>query len=225
MDTNTNTINDLNNEISDLKCHIDNLYKLLICHDSSMLKHLDSKQQTDELCKLAITKDYKSLQYVINQTEELCKLAINQNIQAFAYINDKCKTYNLCKLVVQIDGLMLKHIIKPSYDLCEIAVKNNGLALEFVPENILTINLCKTAVFNRPLSLKYVPESMQTDELCDVAIQIDAFAILCVKDPTDEQYFEAIKRNMDVLPYIKNISYNLECMIMSLKFKKLFFNH
>jgi hypothetical protein len=44
------------------------------------------KDQTEEICKLAVQQYGYSLQYVKNKTEEICKLAIQQNVKALKYV-------------------------------------------------------------------------------------------------------------------------------------------
>ena len=51
------------------------------------------KNQTEELCKLAVQQSGYSLQFVKNQTEEICKLAVLQNGYGYAlqYVEDHMK--------------------------------------------------------------------------------------------------------------------------------------
>jgi hypothetical protein len=46
------------------------------------------RNQTEEICKLAVQDDGEALQYVHNQTEEICKLAVQQNGDALKYVSD-----------------------------------------------------------------------------------------------------------------------------------------
>ncbi len=49
------------------------------------------KNQTYDLCILAINKEPDSIKYIHNQTEELCIMAININLKCFIHI----KNYNI----------------------------------------------------------------------------------------------------------------------------------
>jgi hypothetical protein len=44
--------------------------------------------QTDEICEIAVTKNWRELRYVINQTPKICNMAVNINILAHQHIKD-----------------------------------------------------------------------------------------------------------------------------------------
>ena len=46
------------------------------------------KEQTEEICKLAVSQSGYALKYVKEQTEEICKLAISQSGYALQYVDE-----------------------------------------------------------------------------------------------------------------------------------------
>jgi hypothetical protein len=46
------------------------------------------KNQTEEICHLAVQQNGYALHYVKNQTEEICKLAVQKYYNAFKYIRN-----------------------------------------------------------------------------------------------------------------------------------------
>jgi hypothetical protein len=59
------------------------------------------KNQTPNLCFLAVKKNGMLLEHVIDQDETLCKYAMMQNSKAFRFV--KNKTPDLCKLVAELE--------------------------------------------------------------------------------------------------------------------------
>ena len=119
-----------------------------------------------------IPKDGEALEYVKNQTPEICELAIQQCGWALKYVKPNLLTYKLCKIAVKQNGWALKHIEQPSdvlsraqiEKLCKLAVKQNGYALEYVKEQ--TNELCILAVQQNGHALGYVKKQFKTDEMC-----------------------------------------------------------
>ena len=54
--------------------------------------HRFVKEQTEEICKLAVQQDGIALQFVKEQTEEICKLAVQQNGHALKYVSTSFQT-------------------------------------------------------------------------------------------------------------------------------------
>ena len=160
------------------------------------------RNQSDEICKLAVKHDYRALEYVINQTDEICKLAVSNHAYALEFVKDqtdeickmalskngyglefiKVQTDELCKLALSKNGRGLQDVINQTYELCKLAVSQNGFALEFVKNQ--TDELCTLAVSQTAHALKYVRN--QTDEICKLAVSQNPFALEYVKVKTDE---------------------------------------
>ena len=135
------------------------------------------KNQTDEICKLAIQIDSCNLCYVENQTEELCKLAIRDHGCALEYIKEQ--TYELCKLAVQQDGYAIKYVKEPSDELCILAVKQNGCALMRIKNQ--TEKICTLAVQQDGYALEFVDEQFKTDKIRILALKQKSWVASCRK--------------------------------------------
>jgi exosome complex RNA-binding protein Rrp4 len=68
------------------------------------------REQTDEICRIAVAQNGYALQHAKEQTDEICKLAVAQN------------------------GCALQFVKEQTEGICEIAVAQNGSALQYVKE-------------------------------------------------------------------------------------------
>jgi len=115
-------------EITDFKDVSDRFWINILCKDHRVLKHI--KNQTDELCEIAIKHSGHAIRHVTNQTDRLCMQAVQQN------------------------GLALQHVKIHTKEIYEAAVKQNGLALQYV--DMQTLQLCRLAVQQNRSALQYV---------------------------------------------------------------------
>ena len=126
------------------------------------------KNQTEEICKLAVEYDghaLSSMYMKIPQTDELCKIAVKKNGLALIHVNSP--TDEIRKLAIQQTGLALVHMYNGQTDeLCELAVQQNGLALQYVRNQ--TDEICRLAVQQNKDALQYVWN--KTEEICELAL-------------------------------------------------------
>ena len=88
-----------------------------------------------------VKKDAFALQYVKNQTPELCLLAVKQNGIVVHYVKEQ--TPEICLLAVQQTGYAIEYIRNQTPELCLLAAKQAGYlyVVEFVQERFKF--LCK----------------------------------------------------------------------------------
>jgi hypothetical protein len=171
--------------------------------------------------------------YLDVQTEQLCKLAVTRYGKALEYVKDEFQTEEICKLAVEENGLALQFVKNKTKNVCNNAVYNNGLSLQFVNEefqtdeickflvgqsyiyddydggryvdDVLDIekNICELAVTKNGLALEYVKK--QTKELCKLAVQQNGLALQFVNEEfqTDEIYILAVQQNGLALKFVK----------------------
>jgi hypothetical protein len=142
---------------------IETQYKNLILQYINKPFILKYIEQTDELCKLALSKCCDGIRYIKNLTEELCIIAINSNCCAFAHIPGDMKTVEICKLAISNGGMMLKYVpdgVKTP-ELCILAVSQNGMSLQYVPIDIRDENICKIAFRQNSKSFIFVPNKIK----------------------------------------------------------------
>jgi hypothetical protein len=142
----------------------------------------------DELCELAVQRNYHVLQYVNNQTEEMCKLAVQLDGSSLEWVKEQ--TEEICKLAVQQWGYSLQFVKEQTKELCKLAVQQYGGALQLVKEQ--TEEICKLAVQQYGGALEHVKE--QTEEICKLAVHQYGPALQYVKDPS-------IKHKLWIDPY------------------------
>lgn len=167
-------------------------------HDYGVLKHI--KNQTNEMCILAVQNDGCALQYINNQSEEICILAVQNNPLALRYVKNQTdeiceqavqkngyslrfvnvQTEKICKLAVQQCGDALQFVKKQTKEICLLAVQQFGGALEYVEEQ--TIQICGIAVQNQGIALKYVNKNFKTIHVCILALQQSHYAEKFIDD-------------------------------------------
>mgnify|MGYP000317113444 CR=1 FL=1 len=114
------------------------------------------------------------IRYVRNQTEELCRVAIEKNPYALSYIRNQ--TEEMCLLAMKKDSMMLEWIKNQTEELCLSAVRRNPDAISVIKNQTKT--LCRIAVEKKPSTLGYIND--QTEELCALAVKFDKAAIFWV---------------------------------------------
>jgi hypothetical protein len=196
--------------------------KTLIEDNSFNIIFIPNEMMLDEICKLAVRRNYYALKYVDNQTEEICKLAVQHNGCALQFVKEQTK--EICKLAVQQDGFSLEFVKEQTDEICKLAVQQNGMALEYVKEQTEEIcksavqrwgrslvfvkyqteEICKLAIRQNGSVLRYVKE--KTEEICKLAVQEDGYALQCVDHQTEEICKLAVRENVKALKYVKDLS-------------------
>ena len=131
------------------------------------------------LVKNAINRSWQSIKLIPDQhkTEELCKLAFSKNSNALFEIPEeiKLKYPKWSEIAVSQEGIALKTVPDQlkTKEICKLAVLNDGRALAYVPNVIKLkhLELNKIAVSQNGMALYFVPIEVRTEELCILALQ------------------------------------------------------
>lgn len=105
-------------------------YKILLQTNGLELNNIEEKDQTLELCEIAVKECGLAIKYVKNQTPELCKLAIEQFPFAIKFIT--VQTEDLCLPALSKSGLTIKNIHNPTEKMYQYAVNKCGYAIEHI---------------------------------------------------------------------------------------------
>eukprot|EP01088_Endostelium_zonatum_P015201 TRINITY_DN3623_c0_g1_i1.p1 TRINITY_DN3623_c0_g1~~TRINITY_DN3623_c0_g1_i1.p1 ORF type:complete len:243 (+),score=71.28 TRINITY_DN3623_c0_g1_i1:80-808(+) len=143
-----------------------------------------------ELCRFALQKDGKALNYVPNKfkTREFFEIAVRNNPMALEYVPYDLRDKNLCKLAVSNCGEALRYCSlhkknnEICIELCMIAVRQDGNVLKEVvsvsedsyPEGIskiLTKDICRAAIVQNMAAWKYVPDRMKDEDLYEIMVR------------------------------------------------------
>lgn len=170
-------------------------------HSGLALKNM--KEQTDEMCLIAVGQDGLALEYVKKQSDEICLSAVRQNGSALEFVENQ--TNKICKAAVKQSGLALKHVKTQTKEICLAAVKSNGMALQFVEKQ--TEEICLAAVTQVGNVLFCVEE--QTEEICLAAVRNDGGCIMYVKNQTEEMCLIAVKESWTNIRYVKEQTDNI----------------
>ena len=66
------------------------------------------KEQTREMCLIAVRKDGRELEYVIEQSEEICLEAVKENCRALEYVKEQ--TEEICIEAVMSSPYALRYV-------------------------------------------------------------------------------------------------------------------
>ena len=114
------------------------------------------KDQTPELCKMAITIEPTAIQFIKYQTHELCILAVSNNGLTLKYIDNK--TYDVCRAAILSDFNALQYISEPSHELCELAISISWKAIRHISREYQEkySDLLEKSCLIKPKSIKYI---------------------------------------------------------------------
>jgi hypothetical protein len=84
---------------------------------------LDAEFQMEGNLKNVIAKYPNQLEYVKNQTRDICQLAVSIDPFAIQHVTDQSE--ELCLLAVQQNGMSLRYILHPTPLICLEAITNN----------------------------------------------------------------------------------------------------
>lgn len=110
-------------------CHNEDYIKMAAKYSPRYIDH--AAFQTEEICDIAIRNDpFHGFKSVINQTDHLCKLALSFEPMIFRFI--KNPTYEHKMLAVQKDGTLIRWMKSPSPELQYAAVQNDPRAYHHI---------------------------------------------------------------------------------------------
>lgn len=173
--------------------------------DGLLLREIPKKQQTKEICLLAIKQNPLALQFASKKclNSEICLEAVKIDGRAFRYIPLQLITKEMCELAVEADPELLNNIpddfVTP--EICMIAIKKNVNTLSYIAQekrfelfnDETEIDLIEKVVACNYGWLVYMPNRVDVRELCIRYMEAD-FSIA--------QYMpEQIKMSDDILDY------------------------
>mgnify|MGYP000450382836 CR=1 FL=1 len=100
------------------------------------------KNQTENICIIAICQNYVALKYVRNQTERICWLAINSNPKTLLYIREQTESYCL----QAVKNNCRAFIISSSIDDRDISLANNNKNIVGFHEKPMTKDFLATVL-------------------------------------------------------------------------------
>lgn len=202
--------------------------------DGLLLKQIAKKDQTPEMCKVAIIQNPKALQYAskICIDAKTCMAAVKKDGNVFCYVPSKFFTKKMCLLAVQANPDLLNNVPEKwrTREICLFAVTKKPETLYYVSHEkryeILSeetpVQLLKSIVEFNIEWLIYMPDCRKGIHICLACIK---------KDFSSSQYLpKEIKQNREILDYQKsqgktyiiNKQYNSETGLFSIKIKVIY---
>jgi hypothetical protein len=153
------------------------------------------------MCLIAILDNGCFLEYVSDQlkTQEICSIAINKNYNSFKYFPEEYKTLEMCLIAINNNGMMLKYVPDQhkTQEICSIAINKNNSSFEYFPEEHKTLEVCLNAVNNNCNMLEFVPDLLKTKDLCKIAYATDKKTIRFIPDTYIDFIHEIIESTED----------------------------
>ena len=110
-----------------------------------------------------------------NQTMDICKIAVKQNPLVLQFVSKKCLDFKFCMSAVKKDCHAFRYVPDQyiTKEMCELAVEGDSQLLNNVPEEFRTLEICMNAIKKEINVLPYVPKEFRTLEICMNAIKED----------------------------------------------------
>jgi hypothetical protein len=103
--------------------------------------------QTHDMCMETINKLDISLHLIKQQTLEMCKLAITRNIRNIAYLNDGLDKDEIYKWAISLfPTKAMKHITNLTQELCILGVTTDSSNLQYIPIEFQSLDLIKMVI-------------------------------------------------------------------------------
>jgi len=177
--------------------------------DGLLLKNIPKKDQTIELCKVAIRQNPIALKFASRKCvdNKICLNAVKKDAEMFRFVPDQLITEKMCKLAVSINADLLNNV--PEYfrtiEICLLAIENNPNTLSYVSNfrryelftEKTSLALIEKVVRCNKSWLTYMPACKKVIELCLRYIG---------QDFTISQFIpESLKNNREILDFQKSI--------------------
>lgn len=182
--------------------------KRLINQDYRNLKNIPESEQSDELIKLAIEKNWRALKHVISPSEEHIRLAVGIDGMALQYLNKSQQNEQLCINAIRrgtaTESQVFNHVkIKTPTILLE-AVKKSCRALDKIKEH--TEELYLAAVKADPLAPTYFTKQLSA-HFYERCVEANGRCLKCFKEDilTYDLALYAVKKDWKLLNLIVEI--------------------
>lgn len=175
--------------------------------DGMLLKKIPKKEQTKEICKVAIKQNPSALQFVSKKCldTKLCLAAVKKDVQAFLHVPSQFVTKKMCELAVGEAPELLNNVPDNFRTpmMCLNAVEKDVKTLSYVSQyqryelfgNDTKIDLIEKIIAYNKKWLEYMPNRPDVRALCINCMEED-FSIA--------RYMpEQIKASDDILNYQK----------------------
>lgn len=156
-----------------------------IKQDGLELKKIPKREQTADICQIAVNQNPLALKYVSVKlrTLAMCSSAVKRSPQAFKYVPETLRNKRIVKMALTRDYKQLKEILplQRTPELCLIAIKADTRAIAYVPEKIrptILQNIDDTSLLTRIIEsdyqwMRYLPDCAASKAICVDVINHD----------------------------------------------------
>lgn len=157
------------------------------------------KDQTDALCRLAISIDPYAIQHVRDQTESMCLWAVQIKGSALQFVRNKTRV--VCETAVNQDPWAIKHVPaeQQTDDLCMCALRRSQRKWQLL-KYLQNPSARIKAVMEFPNLLGNIENP--TDAMIRHGLKACPWKVADLKSPTEADYTVALKANGHVIRVI-----------------------
>jgi len=158
----------------------------------SILKH-----QPEYLSLEIVRRNPMSLEHIRNQTHEMCRIAVSQYPPAIQYVTNK--TDDLIELALKKEGKCLMYILRKEERWCVMAVEQDEksiMHIDYPSEQVAWIALKRD-----PATIIHVTD--QTPEMVDYCLGKNPLLYVHIKQPSNEMLIDCIRREPTVIRYAR----------------------
>lgn len=152
------------------------------------------REQTPELCLVAVQKDGRALRYVRNQTPELCLAAITSRCDAIMYVHEQ--TPELCDLALQGCIDLYKHGITK---LTRQIAANVLIYSKYLDEQ-----LCVLLIKKDPVLVSVIRNP--SEQLSSLAVELNPGVLRQIRLPSLDLCKLAVEKDESLMEVIKQIA-------------------
>jgi hypothetical protein len=173
-----------------------------ISHNGMLLSHI--KNQSLELCQLAVMQNYKSFHHAKFRDVEMCEHVVSKDANIIKNIEVEYMTENVCKAAVTQLHTILKFIPneKQTLEICQIAFDGNFRSFQYC--YFKTDQMIRDALSKNGMLLEFVPKEKQTLEYCQIAMKRNPPSIQFAEFQNDDIVLHVIQKNGTLLEFVKN---------------------
>lgn len=170
--------------------------------EPGLLMQLTEKEQTEEMCMIAVEKDGKLLKEVYDQTTPVKARALFNHPEALQYVRDQ--TPEDCLIAVSNDGMALRYVKHQTERICLTAIRQNAEAIIYVKNQTWAIK--RAAVVKDGMTLRFI--TFPTEQLIELALRRNPEAIIYVKEPSQEMITAVLNEKPSMISVVEQTEEN-----------------
>ena len=165
-------------------------------HNGANIEYVSNPKP--EWLMMAVEENGYVLKYIQDKmkTNELCKRAVENRADAIKYVPEVMKTKEICDISMAHGYMSVVKHIPEAFISKDLALKvAESYCFEDLPVGVMTEEVALKAVSYDSAHIRYIPADLQTEDVCLIAIQQDVNNLQYIKNQTFELCMKAYEIN------------------------------